>query len=180
MRKIVNGLTLARIGLALALFFPMPLSPAYLVLYLLAGFTDIADGWLARITGTCSTSGAKLDSAADTVMAGALLATLYPAVPLCSGMLLWIAAIALLRLASVLTAVHRFGTYASIHTYGNKATGLALFLTPLALLLGYPGAWIGAVCLLATLSAAEEWLIMATSKEPELNQKSWFLPRSPR
>lgn len=78
MRIVPNCITLSRISLALMLLFLTPLSSAFLTIYLLCGLTDLIDGFIARKTGTTSSLGAKLDSAADTVLVGVSLFTLYP------------------------------------------------------------------------------------------------------
>ncbi|MHA6529369.1 CDP-alcohol phosphatidyltransferase family protein [Paenibacillus sp. BAC0078] len=133
MKAVPNCITLGRIGMALILLFLEPLGPAFLAVYILCAFTDLLDGHIARKTGTTSRFGAKLDSVADTLMVGVSLFTLYPFLGLTRGIILWILIIAIIRTASVMTALYKFKTYASIHTYGNKLTGIILFITPLCL-----------------------------------------------
>ncbi|WP_197726527.1 CDP-alcohol phosphatidyltransferase family protein [Cohnella abietis] len=78
MKVVPNCITLSRIVLALMLLFLTPLSSAFLTIYILCGFTDLIDGPIARKTGTTSSLGAKLDSAADMILVGISLYTLYP------------------------------------------------------------------------------------------------------
>lgn len=58
----------------------------------------------------------------------------------------------------------------------NKHTGLLLFITPLWLSTLDHSAWISVVCMIATLSALEEWIILITSCELQLNRKGLFIP----
>ena len=51
-RTAVNFITLLRMIGTMGLLFLRPMSPQFLLIYLLAGITDVLDGWLARKTGT--------------------------------------------------------------------------------------------------------------------------------
>jgi phosphatidylglycerophosphate synthase len=175
MKVVPNCITLVRIFLALALLFLKPLSSAFLEVYLLCGFTDLIDGFIARKTGVTSSFGAKLDSAADTVLIAVSLFTLYPYLGLTPGVLLWICIIGIIRVASIMTALYKFKTYASIHTYGNKLTGILLFITPLWLSSINHIIWITVVCIVANLSAVEELIIQITSHQLKLDKKGLFI-----
>lgn len=171
MNYVPNCITLSRIGLSLLLLVLTPLSAAYLIIYFLCGFTDLIDGPIARKTGFTNSLGAKLDSAADTILTGVSIFTLYPFLGLTLGIIIWIIMIGIIRTVSVITALYKFKTYASIHTYGNKFTGIILFITPLWLSTNQDHLWIIIVCMVATLSAVEELIILITSNELKLNRK---------
>ncbi|WP_339265741.1 CDP-alcohol phosphatidyltransferase family protein [Paenibacillus sp. FSL R5-0470] len=158
-KGIPNGITFGRIILAMLLLFLDPLSLTFLVIYILCGVTDLIDGPIARMTNTTSSLGAKLDSAADTILIAVSLFTLYPLLGLTLEIMIWIFMIAVIRLTSIGVALRRFKTYASIHTYGNKLTGLLLFITPLWLLHIDHTIWNVFVCIIATISAVEEFII---------------------
>ena len=64
-----NLITCIRILCAAALSFLHALSPAFYALNLLAGVSDILDGFVARRTNTTSSLGAKLDTLADIAFA---------------------------------------------------------------------------------------------------------------
>ncbi|AIQ59343.1 CDP-alcohol phosphatidyltransferase family protein [Paenibacillus borealis] len=177
MKLIPNCLTLSRIGLALLLLGLEPLGTGFTTVYILCGITDMLDGPIARMTGTTSSLGAKLDSLADMTLVGASLYTLYPFLGLTRGGLLWITLIALIRGASMLTALRRFRTYGSIHTYGNKLAGLLLFITPLLLPHIHQVVWTAVVCAVATLSAVEEFVILLSSSQLQLDRKGLFTRR---
>ena len=77
--------------------------------------------------------------------------------------------IAMVRMLSVGVGVVRFRAWAVLHTWANKATGLALFCCPLLFVsLGVELATIG-LCVVATVSALEELLLNATSPQLDLN-----------
>ncbi|ETT46029.1 phosphatidylglycerophosphate synthase [Paenibacillus odorifer] len=173
MKVIPNCITLGRIILAIMLLFFEPLSSPFLAIYILCGVTDLIDGPIARKSGTTSL-GAKLDSAADTILIGISLFTLYPLLSLTLEFILWIFLIAVIRLTAIGIALRRFKTYASIHTYGNKLTGLLLFVTPIWLSHSNHTIWTTIVCIVATLSAVEELIIQITSTQLQLDRKGWF------
>ncbi|WP_262495721.1 CDP-alcohol phosphatidyltransferase family protein [Paenibacillus sp. B2(2019)] len=175
MKGIPNGITFGRIILAMLLLVLKPLSLAFLVIYILCGVTDLIDGPIARMTNTTSSLGAKLDSAADTILIAVSLFTLYPLLGLTLEIMIWIFMIAVIRLTSIGVALRRFKTYASIHTYGNKLTGLLLFITPLWLLHIDHTIWNVFVCIIATISAVEEFIIQFTSKQLQLDRKGLFI-----
>lgn len=161
--------------LALLLLLPEPLSHSYLAVYILCGFTDMLDGPVARKTGTATSLGAKLDSVADMTLIGVALYTLYPVLGLTLGIILWITLIAVIRGASILTALRKFKTYGSIHTYSNKFTGLLLFITPILFPHVKHAVWTAVVCFVATLSAIEELIILLTSSQLRLDRKGLFI-----
>lgn len=175
MKVLPNCITFGRIILAIMLLFLQPLSTAFLAIYILCGFTDLIDGPIARTTGTTSPLGAKLDSIADTIMIGVSLFTLYPFLGLTFGTILWIFIIGIIRITSVGIALRKFKTYASIHTYGNKLTGIILFVTPLFLPFIHHTIWTSFVCIVATLSAVEEIIIQITSSRLQLDRKGLFI-----
>jgi phosphatidylglycerophosphate synthase len=175
MKGLPNGITFGRIILAMLLLFLKPLSLAFLVIYVLCGVTDLIDGPIARMTNTTSSLGAKLDSAADTILIAVSLFTLYPFLGLTLEIMIWIFMIAIIRITSIGVALRRFKTYASIHTYGNKLTGLLLFITPLWLPFIHHTIWTVFVCIIATLSAVEEVIIQITSRELQLDRKGLFI-----
>ena len=66
-----NLITCVRILCAALLAFLPALSPAFYTLYLLAGVSDMLDGFVARRMNTVSSLGAKLDTLADIAFAAA-------------------------------------------------------------------------------------------------------------
>lgn len=175
MKSVANYMSIARMVLALILIFTEPLSAAFFVVYFLCGISDILDGYIARKLNTTSKLGEKLDSAADLIMDAVLIIILYPIVNPTVEILLWIAIIAIIRIVSVIVVFAKYRTFGMIHTYANKVTGLILFIFPLLLSIIQSHALIYAICVIATLSAVEEFVIDLLSKELQANKKSLFI-----
>ena len=175
MKSLPNYISLSRIILSFTLLFLKPLSLTFYIVYLICGFSDMIDGFVARRTGTTSRLGERLDSAADMVMAGVLLIVLYPVITPPTVFVIWVVLIGLIRVASLLLAVMKYKTFAVLHTYGNKAAGMVLFLFPI-LLSVIPSTWLMyAACIVAGLSALEEFIIHLTSRQLQVNRKSIFM-----
>lgn len=73
LRRLADGLTLARGALGLPLLLALSLGWPWLAwgLLLLGGISDAADGWLARRAGGGSTWGAQLDPLTDKILISA-------------------------------------------------------------------------------------------------------------
>ena len=97
-----------------------------MVVYLLAGFTDMVDGTVARITKTASEFGSKLDTVADLCFLIAAACKLLPAIRLPVWAWIWGAAIAALKAGNFILGKG----VPSAHTLANKAAGLSLFSLP--------------------------------------------------
>lgn len=175
MKAIPNYISLSRIIFSLILIYIKPLSVAFYAIYIICGFSDIMDGFIARKTGTASRLGAKLDSMADMIMVSVLLVVLYPIVNPATEIVIWIISIAIIRLASMVVAMKKYKTFASIHTYGNKITGIVLFIFPICIPYINTTLLIYIICVLASISATEELIIQLTSSQLQLNKKSIFV-----
>lgn len=175
MKTIPNCISFSRIIFSLILIFTKPLSVAFYAIYIICGFSDIIDGFIARKIGAESRFGAKLDSIADMTMVGVLLVVLYPIINPSIEIVIWIFSIAIIRLAAMVIALKRYKTFASIHTYGNKITGIVLFTFPIWLLYMHTTVSMAIVCVVASISAIEELIIQLTSSELQVNRQSIFL-----
>lgn len=167
-----NLLTLARIPLALGLLAVPPLSPAFFLLYILSGVTDMLDGPVARRTHTGSRTGARLDSLADAVFLAAVLYRLLPSLHLSRRFLWALALICFLRCGAWLVGFRKYRRFAALHTLANKVTGAALFCAPCLLPWFHSNILYVALCLLAGLSAVEELAIQCLSREFDPNIRS--------
>lgn len=94
------------------------------------GITDILDGVIAKSMKIESEIGAKLDSIADFIFIIIMIFVFLPILHLPKWIWLWIIIIALIRILSYLLGFIKYHTFASLHTYTNKITGLLLFTTP--------------------------------------------------
>ena len=174
MRHIPNIISISRIVVLIALFFAFHNVLLFIVLYLICGFSDILDGYVARKTNTQSELGARLDSIADFF----LFVVITVAVIIWMGnkiliFLPLIIIIACIRVANIAIAAYKYHSFAMLHTWGNKLTGLLLFITPLFIInqrLELP--WL--VCVIAVLSAVEESVIHITSASLNINRRSIF------
>ena len=151
-----NVITGIRIVMSAFLLFCPAFSPAFSMLYIAAGASDIIDGAVARKTGTASEFGSRLDTIADIVFVVVCLIKLIPVVDAPIWLYTWIAIIAFIKVANIATGYVRQKEFASVHSTINKVTGGLLFLFPLTLAfidLRYSAA---VVCMVATAAAIHE------------------------
>ncbi len=174
MKSIPNCISFSRIIFSVILFFIEPLSIAFYAIYIVCGLSDIIDGFIARKFGMTSRLGEKLDSMADMPMLGVLLVVLYPIINPVSEIFIWIILIFIIRVVSTIVAYKKYHTFAMLHTYGNKITGLILFLVPILLPFIHSTVLMYIVCAIACISAIEELIIQLTSRELQVNKSSIF------
>lgn len=174
MKHAANLITGLRMLLSLALAFLTPLSPAFYACYALCGLSDLVDGPVARKTGTADARGAALDSAADAMLALVMLMRFLPLTPLPCRSVVWISAIAALRLAALAVGYAKYRALLPLHTLANKAVGFMLFLFPFLYGFISTAAAVNALCAAASLASAEELLLQILSKTPDQNVKSVF------
>lgn len=151
-----------------------PFSYPFLITYSLCGFTDIADGYLARRWNLASNVGAMLDSVADIIFLSITLISIFRSISVNHRVVVWILIIACIKGLSLLVGLLRYGTFISLHTYFNKFTGFFIFIYPF--LYHYINANILAygICFVASVSAIEELVINCTSKEVNRDIKGLF------
>lgn len=155
------------------LFLPLK-SIWFLVIYTSAGLTDVLDGWIARKNGRASEFGARLDSISDLLFYGVLLIRLFPVLLQILPGEIWYAVlgIVLVRVLAYVTAAVKFHCFASLHTWLNKLTGVAVFLLPYVLFYSLSVGYCFAVCILAFAASAEELVIHFLSTEYMPDRKS--------
>lgn len=173
-------LTLSRFVLAVPLALVTDRRAA-LALLLTAGATDALDGPCARRGGTAGPAGARLDSAADGVLMAAVLVLLARWLGDDVGVFVpWVAAVVAVRVAALAVGRARFGRWGSVHTWANKAAGVAVVGAPALVLVGCTaGLW--AVVALAAASAFEELVLQTTAPTLDLERRGVLgLVRMPR
>lgn len=153
-KNAANAITVSRIVLSASILFPPALSAKFFAVYSLCGISDMADGFIARKTGTESELGAKLDSIADAVFVAACLIKLLPKYRLNAPLWIWIGAIAALKLFNII----RTDEFELLHTKANKITGLMLFALPFAALICDVNFAAIPVCAVASFAAVQETL----------------------
>ena len=156
-----------------------PLSDGFFILYALTGFTDVLDGWIARKTKIASEFGARMDSIADLLFYAVMLIRVFPALWSRLPLSIWCAAagIAAIRIISYLAAAMKYHRFASLHTYLNKLTGIAVFMIPFFAGTDYVQEFCWTVCAVGIAASLEELVIHIISKEYRPNVKSIFSKR---
>ena len=159
-----NCITGIRILLSVGLLFCPALSPSFYVLYLLAGFSDMLDGPVARRTHTATPFGAKLDAVADLIFVAVCLYKLLPMLDVALWLYIWIAAIALIKIVNIVSGFGMQRHFVAVHSPLNKATGLLLFLLPLTLPFLSLRYTAPLVCAVAAVAAIQEGHLIRTGR----------------
>ncbi len=162
---------------SVALLALPPLTPAFFALYLACGLSDVLDGWLVRRANAASKLGATLDNVADTLFVIAILVVVIPGSFLPVGIAVWVAVIFIVKVAALMVGYVRFRAYAAIHTYANKAAGLAIFTLPLLFVAVTPFPAACIVCTLASFAAGEELVLNTTARTLDRDAKGLLFAR---
>lgn len=174
MKNVPNIISTLRILLSIGLLFSKPFSPLFWILYSVCGFSDIIDGYIARKSNSISRLGSLLDSIGDIVFISAVIIVLIPVISIPKGIQLWIAIIALVRILSITIACCKYHTFAVLHTYANKISGLLLFFIPYLYSLMNINILGGIICAVTSISAVEELIIHLVSRELSRDVKGLF------
>ena len=174
-----NTVTFLRMIGTLALAAIRPFSAGFYILYALTGFTDVLDGWIARKTKLASEFGARMDSIADLMFYAVMLIRFFPVLWSRLPLSIWCAAagIAAVRIISYLAAAMKYHRFASLHTYLNKLTGIAVFMIPYFAGTDYVQEFCWTACSVGIAASLEELVIHIRSKEYRPNVKSIFSQR---
>ena len=151
-----NIITDCRILCSIILLFIPAFSHTFYILYLVAGFTDMIDGTIARKTNTANEFGSRLDTIADIVFVAACMIKLLPVLTIPTWLCVWIGVIAIIKVFNIISGYIVQKKLVAKHTIMNKVTGAVLFILPLTLSvvdLKYSG---GFSCTIALLAAVQE------------------------
>ena len=151
-----NIITCCRILCSILLLFVPAFSSTFYILYLVAGFTDMVDGPIARKTNTANEFGSRLDTIADIVFVAACMIKLLPVLTIPTWLCVWIGVIAIIKVFNIISGYIVQKKLVAKHTIMNKVTGAVLFILPLTLSvvdLKYSG---GFICTIAILAAIQE------------------------
>ena len=151
-----NFITVIRILCSIALLFCAALSPWFYALYLIAGVSDMVDGWVARKTNTVSDLGSKLDTVADIIFVVACLVKLLPVLRLPVWIYIGIGIIACIKVFNIVYSYVVRKQFLADHSILNKVTGALLFLLPLTLSVIDVKYSAAIVCAVATVAAVKE------------------------
>ena len=178
---------MSRIVLCLPLLIVDAMTIPFWVIYLIAGLTDMLDGFLARRWGVESKFGGRLDSLADFVFVLAVGYKLFPYLKLPTALWMMIGLIALVKVVNAISSFvvkHRiecleqreppnsFGWPSRdrqrqsqfLHTKANKLTGFLLFIGMMAIGQSYfvPVAWV--IACVALFAAIQEGHLIRSSE----------------
>jgi CDP-diacylglycerol--glycerol-3-phosphate 3-phosphatidyltransferase len=156
MKQIPDLLSMSRIVLCLPLLMVDAMTTPFWVLYLIAGLTDILDGFLARRWGVESKFGAKLDSLADFVFVLVVGYKLFPWLKLPTALWMMIGLVALVKVINAISSFVVKERIEYLHTKANKLTGFLLFIGMMTIEQSYfvPIAW--AIACIALFAAIQE------------------------
>ncbi len=153
---VADGITVSRMFFSILLFAFSPSSPAFAALYLLCGVTDVLDGFTARKLHTESERGARLDSAADLMFALVYAVRILPLLRLPLWIWIWTAGTAAIKVTGIAAKSRKAHRLVIGHSFGNKLTGLLLFLMPLSVCIADVKYGAALVCIAASATAVTE------------------------
>ena len=160
-----NIITYFRIASGIVLLFCPVFSPAFTVVYIAAGLSDMLDGLVARKTDTVSKLGARLDTIADFVLVVVCLIKLLPVLSIPPWLYMWIGIIALIKVVNIISGFAVQKRFVPVHSVMNKATGALLFLLPLTISAVPLKYFAIVVCAAATFAAIQEGHFIRTERE---------------
>ena len=155
---------------SIALLFCNALSPVFYTLYIIAGISDMIDGWIARRTNSVSELGAKIDTIADFVFVVVCLIKLLPVLTIPNWLWIWIGIIAFIKIVNVISGFVVQKKFVAIHSKMNKITGFLLFVFPLTLSFIELKYSAGVVCIFATFAAIQEGHFVRSQKSEDRRQ----------
>ena len=156
MKRIPDLLSASRIALCLPLLLVDAMTVPFWTLYVIAGTTDMLDGFLARRWGVESRFGARLDSLADFVFVLAVGYKLFPWLKLPTTLWMMIGLIALVKIVNAICSYVVRHRIEYLHTKANKVTGFLLFISVMTIGQSYfvPVAWV--IACIALFAAIQE------------------------
>lgn len=175
---IPNIISILRIIGSLLLLVTKPFSSPFFLIYIACCISDILDGYIARKFHCESPKGQVLDSVADIIFFTSLIYIFVTVTTIPTWGLAWIFLIAAIRLLSLIIGFIKYHKFSFLHTYTNKATGFLLACFPIIYYFFRMEAMLIILCLFATISACEEWIITVLSKRLNRNVKSIFEKQS--
>ena len=156
MKRIPNLLSMSRIVLCLPLLLVDAMTLPFWTLYVIAGLTDMLDGFLARRWGVESKFGVRLDSLADFMLVLAVGYKLFPYMKLPTALWMMIGLIALVKTVNAISSYVVKHKIEFLHTKVNKLTGFLLFIGMMTVGQSYfiPVAWV--IACIALFAAIQE------------------------
>jgi len=171
MKYVPNFLSFSRILLTIPLFFLAPFEWPFMVIYTVAGLTDMIDGPLARKFNLTSQFGAALDGAADVFFALTVVFRVLPVINISNWIAIWIFMVIGMKFLAIAVGYVRHKQLILLHTYLGKFFAFALFLFPIFYSFMEANTVLTVLLMIATTTFLEDIYINATSKEVDLDDK---------
>ena len=129
MKRLPNVISVFRIAGSIGLLFCDVSGWSFWTLYVLCGFSDMADGWLARKLHAETEAGAIWDSVADIVFVACCAIRLFQVLEIPVWLCIWAGVIVFIKMVNQVSALAVFNRFCFPHTWANKLTGFLLFLS---------------------------------------------------
>ncbi len=173
---IPNCVTMFRVFGTIGLVFTEIFSVEFYVIYTLCGLSDVVDGWIARTKNLTSELGAKLDSIADLLYYAMMGIMIFPVLwERLPGEIWYVVAFVLaIRVVTYIMVAVKHKCFSSMHTYGNKLTGIGVFGIPYFLSLECGVVYCIVACTISVLATMEEFLMHVFSKKYNPQIKTIF------
>jgi len=171
MKYIPNILSTIRLISVIPLLFLTPFELPFMMIYVVAGVSDMIDGPIARKFAVTSEFGAKLDSIADVSLVLVVVFRLMPIIEISRAVTIWIFIAIAMKFLAALIGYIRYKQLVILHNYANKFFILALFFFPVFYLFIDANIILTVMLVLAMIAFLEEIYINLTSTELDLNDK---------
>lgn len=168
---IADGITVSRMLFSMILLALSPRSCLFAILYLLCGVSDVLDGFIARKLHTESEHGAVLDSAADLIFAAVYALKILPLLTPPLWIWIWTAVIAAAKITGIVIASKKSHRLQISHSFGNKLTGVLLFLLPLSVCVTDAKYGAALVCIAATATVIKEITILCRDASGAIHRR---------
>ena len=147
-----NIITFSRMVFSFLLLVFSPDSHLFATFYILCGVTDVLDGFVARLLHTEGETGAMLDSAADLLFAIIYAVKILPTLFIPFWIWVWTVIIAAAKIIGIMISSKKAHKLCIEHSFGNKLTGLLLFLLPMSTCIADVKYGATLVCIVATVT----------------------------
>jgi len=171
MKHVPNILSLIRLIAIIPLLLLTPFEWPFMVIYVVAGLTDMIDGPIARKFNVTSKFGATLDGGADVLLVLVVLFRLMPIVEFSNWIMIWIFIAIGMKVLTVVIGYIRHKQIIFLHTYANKFFVFSLFLFPVFYSFMEADIVLTGLLIIAMIAFSEDIYINATSKEVDLDDK---------
>ena len=171
MKYVPNIISFVRLVMAIPLMLLTPFELPFMIIYVMAGVSDMIDGPLARKYNVTSQLGATLDASADILLILIVVFRILPLIEFSSWLVVWIAIVIIIKALSSVVGYIRHKRFILLHTYLNKFFVVVLFLFPIFYLFVETDILIIVLLAIATIAFLEDIYINSTSIEVDLDEK---------